>query len=260
MLKNRFPNQFGTFVLATVVASAFSVSAVAQQSADGSSNPTPSVAQPSPGAQSNLSAPPKEGFWGRVNPFARKKWVHRQLEPIQGQLSELDEVNAKNGRDIADVDSRAKAGINKAQTTADQAGQIASAANDQAGKANLTAGQPGSKIDQLNGTVSGLDKYSEKNTISIAFKGGSPILSVAAKKQLDDLAAGLHGQQGYLLEMEAFAPAAGSAGIQNSNRLAEAVKRYLVTAHEIPVYRMHSVALGNVPATASGETKPVRTP
>ena len=45
--------------------------------------------------------------------------------------------------------------------------------------------------------------------------------------------------------MEAHAPAAGSAGIQNSERLAEAVKRYLVTEHQIPVYRMHSVALGN---------------
>jgi hypothetical protein len=38
---------------------------------------------------------------------------------------------------------------------------------------------------------------------------------------------------------------AGSAGIQSSQRLAEAVKRYLVTEHEIPVYRMHAVALGN---------------
>ncbi len=45
--------------------------------------------------------------------------------------------------------------------------------------------------------------------------------------------------------MEAHSPAAGSAGIQSSERLAEAVKRYLVTEHQIPVYRMHSVALGN---------------
>jgi hypothetical protein len=30
-------------------------------------------------------------------------------------------------------------------------------------------------------------------------------------------------------------------------QLAEAVKRYLVVQHEIPVYRMHAVALGNAP-------------
>jgi hypothetical protein len=53
------------------------------------------------------------------------------------------------------------------------------------------------------------------------------------------------GQHGYILEVEAHSPLAGSAGIQSSERLAEAVKRYLVTDHDIPVYRMHAVALGN---------------
>jgi hypothetical protein len=69
----------------------------------------------------------------------------------------------------------------------------------------------------------------------------------------------LVGHQGYLLEVEAHAPLAGSAGIQSSDRLAEAVERYLVTQHEIPVYRMHSVALGNAPVAASGDGKPVHT-
>ena len=30
-----------------------------------------------------LQAPSREGFWGRVNPFARKKYVQRQTEPIR---------------------------------------------------------------------------------------------------------------------------------------------------------------------------------
>ena len=68
------------------------------------------------------------------------------------------------------------------------------------------------------------------------------------------------GHEGYILEMEAHAPLAGSAGIQNSQRLAEAVERYLVTEHQIPVYRMHYVALGNAQAPAAGdeEQKPER--
>jgi hypothetical protein len=52
---------------------------------------------------------------------------------------------------------------------------------------------------------------------------------------------------------------AGSVGIQNSQRLAEAVKRYLVTEHQIPVYRMHAVALGNaVVADASNQDTSVK--
>jgi outer membrane protein OmpA-like peptidoglycan-associated protein len=259
--RNLFPGQIAAVALAT----ALCVSAGAQQPADSTSNPTPSAAQPSPGTQNNnaLSAPPKEGFWGRVNPFARKKWVDRRLEPIKGELNELDEVNAKNARDIKDVDARAQAGINKAQTTADAANQVATAAGQQAQQAGTIAGQASGKVDQINGTVNGLDKYDQKNTVSISFRRGSTVLSEDDKKQLDDLATSLTGHQGYLLEVEAHAPGSGSLGIQNSNRLAEAVKRYLVTQHEIPVYRMHSVALGNAPvsATQTGDTKetPVRT-
>jgi outer membrane protein OmpA-like peptidoglycan-associated protein len=253
-LRTFFPGQVATFALA----SALCVSAAAQQPAGGTSNPNPSATQPSPGAQNNLSAPPKEGFWGRVNPFARKKWVNRQLEPIHGQLNELDEVNAKNANDIKDVDSRAQAGISKAQSTADAANQVATAAGQQAQQAGAIAGQASTKVDQINGTVNGLDQYSQKNTVSIAFRHGSTVLSPDDKKQLDDLAAALTGHQGYLLEVEAHAPGTGSVGIQNSNRLAEAVKRYLVVNHEIPVYRMHSVALGNAPVAAAetGDTKP----
>ena len=252
-----FPGQVAIFALA----SALCVSAAAQQPANGTSSPSPSATQPSPDTQNapgKLSEPPKEGFWGHMNPFARKKWVDKRLEPVRGELNELDEVNAKNARDIKDVDARATAGINKAQTTADAANQTATAAGQQAQQANTIAGQATGKVEQIHGTVDGLDKYAEKNTVSIAFRRGSTVLSADDKKQLDDLAASLTGHQGYLLEVEAHAPGAGSVGIQNSDRLAEVVKRYLVTQHEIPVYRMHAVALGNAPVASAdtGDTKP----
>src|SRR5690348_7028437 len=28
----------------------------------------------------------KEGFWGHLNPFARKKYVQRQLDPVRGRV------------------------------------------------------------------------------------------------------------------------------------------------------------------------------
>lgn len=257
-IRKFFPGQAAVLVLA----SAFSISAVAQQqstTATGSGFPNSNASQPtSTGAVGKLSEPPKEGFWGHVNPFARKKWVDRRIEPIRSELNELDEVNAKNAQDIKDVDARAQAGISKAQSTADAANQTATAAGQQAQQAGQTAQQASAKVDSVNTTVNGLDQYSQKNTVSISFRRGSSVLSADAKKQLDDLATQLNGQKGYLLEVEAHAPGAGSVGIQNSNRLAEAVKRYLVTEHDIPVYRMHAVALGNAPVSAqeTGDTKP----
>jgi hypothetical protein len=104
---------------------------------------------------------PKEGFWGRVYPFASKKWVKRQTDPINDRLTELDDVNARNARDIKDVDARAQAGILKAQTSADAANQTANAANQQAMNANNTAQQASNHVDHVNQTVNGLDQYQQ---------------------------------------------------------------------------------------------------
>jgi outer membrane protein OmpA-like peptidoglycan-associated protein len=256
-IRNLFLRQLAVIALA----SAFAIPVVAQDAQTGTAPQITSaqaVQQPSPAASSSMNQP-KEGFWGRVNPMARKKWVKKQTDPINDRLSELDEVNAKNARDIQDVDSRAQAGIRQAQSTADGANQAAMAANQQAQNANGIAQNATGHVDQLNTTVNGLDHYQQVTEADIAFRGGTAVLSAAAKKQLDDFAATTSGQQGYIVEVEAHSPGAGSAGIQNSARLAEAVKRYLVTTHEIPVYRMHAVALGNAHSQTSDDMKPVRT-
>lgn len=202
----------------------------------------------------------KEGFWGHMNPMARKKWVKKRLDPINDRLTELDEVNAKNANDIKDVDSRAQAGIQHAQSTADAANQTATAANTQAQTAsNLAQGASG-HVEQINTTVNGLDQYHQISDLDIDFRSGSPVLSKDAKGQLDTLASNLAGHQGYIVEMEAHAPAAGATGIQSSQRLAESVERYLVTEHQIPVYRMHFVALGNAPIETPSASADPSTP
>jgi outer membrane protein OmpA-like peptidoglycan-associated protein len=253
--RNVLPGQFAVLILA----SALAIPAVAQQSqpqAQPQDTPPAVSQQPSPSA--SQPATDKEGFWGHLNPFARKKWVNKRLDPMKDQLSELDEVNAKNARDIKDVDSRAQAGIQQAQNSADQANQAALTAGTQAQAANGLAQSASDHVAKLNTTVDGLDQYHQITEVDVAFRSGSPVLSAAARKQLDDLATSLTGHEGYIIEMEAHAPGGGSVGIQHSERLAEAVERYLVTEHQIPVYRMHYVALGNVRAAeASDDSGPV---
>jgi outer membrane protein OmpA-like peptidoglycan-associated protein len=256
---NLFPRRLGLVLLASVLA----VPAFAQQdqsTTDSQSNPPAAVQQqPSPVAPQSPSVnTPKEGFWGRMNPFARKKWVNNRVEPLKGQLNELDEVNAKNSNDIRDVDGRAQAGIRQAQSAADAANQTATLAGTQAQRAGALAQGASGHVDQLNTTVNGLDQYHQVTDAEITFRSGQPVLSAKARQQLDDLATTVNGQQGYILDVEAHSPLAGSNGIQSSERLAEAVKRYLVTEHEIPVYRMHAVALGNARDQADNENKPIR--
>ena len=112
----------------------------------------------------------------------------------------------------------------------------------------------------MHTTVSGIDAYKPVNELDVPFKRGSSILSEDGKKQLDDLAESVKDHKGYIVEIEGYSPTRGVVGIQNSERLTEAVKRYLVE-HDIPVYRVHAVALGNAQTAANTgdqEAKPVR--
>ncbi|HTB97191.1 MAG TPA: OmpA family protein [Terracidiphilus sp.] len=254
-ISSSFPGQLALLALASVMA----VPAIAQAQSTGAPQSTPpSVQQPSPSASSANTD--KEGFWGHMNPFARKKWVKKRLDPINDRLTELDEVNAKNASDIKDVDARAQAGIQHAQSTADAANQTATAAGTQAQTASTTAQGASGHVDQLNTTVNGLDQYHQISDVDVPFRGGSPVLSKDAKGQLDTMATSLAGHQGYIIEIESHSPGAGAVGIQNSQKLAESVERYLVSEHQIPVYRMHFVALGNAPITTPGDDtdKPAR--
>jgi outer membrane protein OmpA-like peptidoglycan-associated protein len=86
------------------------------------------------------------------------------------------------------------------------------------------------------------------------------VLSKNAKAALDDMATPLKDQRGYVIEVQGFSSGHGQAAIANSQKMAESVVRYLVLNHEIPVYRIYLVGMGNapVPASSTEETKPKR--
>jgi len=87
------------------------------------------------------------------------------------------------------------------------------------------------------------------------------VLSQNAKTALDEMATPLKSQRGYVVEVQGFSSGHGQVAISNSQKMAESVVRYLVLNHDIPVYRIYLVGMGNapVPAAASeGEAKPKR--
>ena len=182
----------------------------------------------------------KEGFWGHVNPMARKKWVHRQLDPIKDRANELDQLQAKNANDIHDVDSRATAGINKAMTSAQAADAHAADAASRADQANSVAVAANGKTTALTGTVSNLDQYSQVSSTSLPFYKGRTALTTKQKADLDQVAQALSAERGYIVEVQGYS----RAGVAPSQAMADSVVRYLVEAHQVPVYRIYRTGLG----------------
>ncbi len=243
------------YLLSLSLAAAFAVPAVAQQNQQSTPADQPQAQQTQSTDQSATGKDPltyqrKEGFWGHLNPFARKKYVNRQLDPIRGRVNELDELTAKNAKMIADVDSRATEGIRNAMSKANEADTHALDAGNRANQAQQTAQQAHTRIATVEDTVSKIDQYQPITQAEIRFRPGQAALSKNAKEALDQMATSLKNQRGYIVEVQGFSPGNGSAAIENSREMAQMVVRYLVLNHEIPVYRIYTVGMGNAPIQA----------
>jgi len=203
-----------------------------------------------------LQPPAREGFWGRINPFARKSYVKRQTDPIRDRVNELDELTAANSKAIKDTDERAQAGIKLASDKADAADQHAVEAGNKANTAQQTAQQATARIQTVETVVGNIDQYKASNQTEIRFRPGQTVLSKNAKDALDEMANAVKGQRGYIIEVQGFSSGKGQVAIENSQKMAESVVRYFVLTHDIPVYRIYLVGMGNAPV-AGEETKHV---
>ena len=229
--------------------------ATSSSSADQSSSAANSASDQNLSAHQPLQPETREGFWGHLNPFARKKYVQRQMSPIRNRVNELDELTADNAKSIKDVDARAQAGIQQASAKANEADQHAVAAGNTAQQANQTATQASNRLNTVEQVVGNLDQYQTTSETEIRFPAGHTALGPKAKAALDDMAANLNGQKGYVIEVQGFSPSHGQAGIQSSQAMANAVVRYLVEEHNVPVYRIFVMGMGNAKVqTASGDT------
>jgi outer membrane protein OmpA-like peptidoglycan-associated protein len=203
----------------------------------------------------------REGFWGRMNPFARKKYVARQTQPIRDRINELDELTASNTKAIRDTDARAQQGIQLASAKANEADQHAIDAGNKAQAAQQTAEQAHTRLNTVEQVVTNIDQYQATTQTEILFKPGQTVLSQNAKTALDEMATPLKTQRGYVVEVQGFSSGHGQVAISNSQKMAESVVRYLALNHDIPIYRIYLVGMGNAPnpASANDDAKPKRT-
>ena len=246
--------------VALFVAFLLSLPAIAQQqpassTTDNSTQTSSSSSTSTSNATGKAPLQPQthEGFWGKINPFARKKYVQRQTQPIRDRVNELDELTASNTKMIKDVDTRSQQGIQMASAKASEADQHAIDAGNKAQTAQQTATQANTRLTTVEGVVSNIDQYKATNQTEIRFRPGQTVLSKNAKSALDDLAQPLKGQRGFIVEVQGFSSGKGQEAIATSRKMADAVVRYLVENHEIPVYRIYVLGMGNAPLPTSGE-------
>ena len=185
-----------------------------------------------------------------------KNYVRQQTTPLINKTNELDDLTAKNSKDIKDVDQRAQAGIQAVQARANEVDQKALAASSSADKAQMAANTAAQRVDTLTNTVVNLDNYRPVAETSVHFGFNKDSLTKDAKEAIDQLAASVAATKGYIITVEGATDSVGSADYNYdlSQRRANAVIQYLAADKEVPAYKIYLIGLGKDKPIESNKT------
>src|ERR1035437_3495925 len=191
---------------------------------------------------------------------ATKKYVQNTAAPIQAKVDQVGEQTSRNGQQIEDtrsqvkqVDEKAQTGISAAQERASSADQHATTADEHAGAAWNRADQAnqlGEKNTQaltsLRSVVANIDDYKLQTSVAVPFGFNKYELTGDAKTELDKLATDVKSDRRFFIAVEGYTDSTGSKAYNETLRRnrADRVVEYLVAKHDIPIYRIHMIGLG----------------
>jgi OmpA-OmpF porin, OOP family len=178
-----------------------------------------------------------------------KNYVKQQTTPLINKTNELDDMTAKNSKDIKDVDARAQAGIQAVNAKTADVEQKAQAANQSASAAQQSADTANNRVGVLTNTVANLDNYRPVAETSVKFGFNKDNLTPKAKEALDQLAGSISGTKGYIIALE------GGTDSVLSQRRANSVIQYLASKYNVPAHKIYVIGLGKDKPVESNKTK-----
>jgi len=186
-----------------------------------------------------------------------KNYVRQQTTPLVNKTNELDDLTAKNSRDIKDADARAQQGIQSVQAKAADADQKALAAGKSADEAQGLANQATNRVTSLTNTVANLDNYRPVIETTVHFGFDKANLTPKAKQALDELGSDIPNAKHYIVVVDGNTDSTGPAdyNYQLSQRRASAVIQYLAEKYDVPAHKIFVIGLGkDKPAASNAST------
>jgi OOP family OmpA-OmpF porin len=186
-----------------------------------------------------------------------KNYVRQQTTPLINKTNELDDMTAKNSKDIKDVDQRAQAGIQGVQARTAEVDQKAMAAGSEADKAQMAANGATQRVDALTNTVINLDNYRPVVETAVHFGFNKDNLTKDAREAIDQLAASVATTKGYIITVEGATDSVGTSeyNYDLSQRRANAVIQYLAAEKSVPAYKIYLIGLGKDKPVETNKTR-----
>jgi outer membrane protein OmpA-like peptidoglycan-associated protein len=175
-----------------------------------------------------------------------KNYVKNQTTPLINKTNELDDLTAKNTKDIKDVDARVQSGLAAVNSKTDAVEQKAQAAGQNAASAQQMADAANGRVGVLTNTVANLDNYHAVAETSVKFGFNRDNLTDKSKAVLDQLAGNIASTKGYIIALEGGTDSVGPADYNYdlSQRRANSVIQYLASKYNVPAHKIYVIGLG----------------
>jgi len=178
----------------------------------------------------------------------------RVARAVESRAAPLEERASDTETKLSQVEANAQ----RLSGQLDELAAVSNAARGGAKAAQATADAAVAGVTATNERISALDDYVPQTTAAVNFRSGSAVLSTESKTTLDDIASKAMNAKGYVLEVSGFADTTGSVARNRalSQRRADAVIRYLVENHNIPLRRIVTpYGYGEMNPVAENETR-----
>jgi len=192
---------------------------------------------------------------------ATKGYVRQQIQPIDQKVEQVDKNS--QGRDSDQVASLGKTNqqMDEDEKRLSATDEIAKTADNESKGATAKANQNTKEINDLRNVVANIDDYKPAGEATVVhFAVNKDTLTKDEKAKLDDIASQTGSLQRYFITVEGFTDQTGSAALNDrlSRDRANQVISYLVGSHDIPVYRIHMVGLGDQKLVDEGKGRQAR--
>jgi outer membrane protein OmpA-like peptidoglycan-associated protein len=136
----------------------------------------------------------------------------------------------------------------------------ANQADQSATQANQKGDQNAQALATLRSTVANIDDYKLQTSATVPFAFNHWTLTTQAKQDLDNLVSQVTADKRFFIAVEGYTDKTGSREYNEalSRKRADSVVEYLVAKHDIPIYRIHTIGLGEEKPVDEGHDRAAR--
>lgn len=187
---------------------------------------------------------------------ATKGYVRQNVEPLESQVGQVADETKKHGDRLNQVEK----GVEENDVEISAAKERLSTVEGQTTEALSRTDRQSRALDELRQQIANIDDYKMAAEATVLFGFDKDTLTPEGRAELDRLAGGATAEKRFFIAVEGFTDPIGPEeyNLALSRRRADRVVQYLVTQHNIPVYRVFVIGLGENRPVEEASTREAR--